>query len=68
MTIGIAGDSIITVNGLPLPDLDTIELRTISQLLQTFLAAGSGQDSLTAVRNDQAFELQIPTPLPGAGR
>lgn len=69
MAIGIAGDSIITFGGLPAPDLGTIELRTISSLLAQTLAIGQdGVDTVENIRNDEAFQLQIPTPLPGAGR
>ena len=69
MPIGISGDSILTLyNGLPQPDMDTIELRTISTLLQTLLGSSQAIDNLGTIRNDQAFELEIPTPLPGADR
>lgn len=66
MPIGIAGDSIVTFNGLPAPDLGVIELRVISNLLQSLLGTNVAYDDLGVLRNDQAFELSIPTPLPGA--
>lgn len=48
-------------------ELQVVELRVISNLLQAYLAANGGLDGLGVIRNDQAFELSLPTPLPGAG-
>lgn len=46
-------------------ELDTIELRVISNLLQQ-QAPNSQQDELRILRNDQAFELGIvPPTVPG---
>ena len=70
MAVGIAGDSTVTIGGLPAPDLADIELRVISNLLQQIsntlsLPLLAAQDELNTLRTDQAFELGIPTPLPG---
>lgn len=46
-------------------NLDVIELRVISNLLQREMAAQS-QDELRTLRNDQAFELGfVPPVVPG---
>lgn len=66
MPIGIAGDSVFLIDGLPAPSYDTIELRTITNVLQSLLGnGGQAVDELNVIRNDQAFELGIPTPIPG---
>jgi hypothetical protein len=68
MPIGIAGDSQTTDSGVSTSQLSLIEQRVISNLLQTLLGTNQAIDGLGDLRNDQAFQLQIPTPLPGAGR
>jgi len=45
-------------------ELDVIELRVISNILQREMAAQS-QDELSRLRNDQAFELGFTGPVPG---
>lgn len=65
MPIGIAGDSAIpTINGLPVDEYSLIEQRVISILLQTQMG-NMTQDELRVLRNDQAFELGLPTPIIG---
>lgn len=66
MPVGIAGDSAVTIGGLPAADLSVIEMRVMSNLLQQYLSAGQSLDELNTMRGDQAFELGIATPLPGA--
>lgn len=73
MPIGIAGDNMVSFGGLPAPDMDTIELRVISNIMQQVanLLSAPGipaQDELNVLRSDQAFELGVPTPLPGNSR
>jgi hypothetical protein len=70
MAQGISGDSGSgpLIGGYTPGELMTIELRVVSNLLQTFLGVNGGGDGLGVLRNDQAFELQLPTPIPGAGR
>lgn len=56
------------VNGTQsLSSLDLVELRVISNLIQAQGLAGgnSNADQLSTLRNDQAFELGIPTPVTG---
>jgi hypothetical protein len=67
MAIGISGDSVVvSANGYPSEDLMAIELRVVSNLMQSLLANGqAGQDELRILRNDQAFELGLPSPVPG---
>ncbi len=63
MTIYIgAGPSVTSQNA---ESLNTVELRVISNLLQS-QAANQQQDDLRILRNDQAFELGInPATIPG---
>jgi hypothetical protein len=65
MPIGISGDSSYpTLSGVPVDEYSLVELRVISNLLQ--LQQGNfSLDELRILRNDQAFELGIPTPVPG---
>ena len=50
--------------GDPTADLETIELRVISGLLQQQMG-NTQQDQLSVLRNDVAFELGTPQPVPG---
>ncbi len=50
--------------GYPAADLETIELRVISGLLQQQMG-NTQQDQLSVLRNDVAFELGTPQPVPG---
>lgn len=65
MATGIAGDTTgATINGLPVSEYQLIESRVISVLLQ--MQNGTfGQEELRVLRNDQAFELGLPTPVLG---
>ena len=66
MPTGIAGDSIgATIAGIPADELNLVELRVISNLLQSLLGSNQAIDELRILRNDQATELTIPTPIPG---
>jgi hypothetical protein len=56
MTAYVPGSPALTSN------LDLIELRVISNILQREMAAQS-QDELRILRNDQAFELGIVPPV-----
>jgi hypothetical protein len=54
-----------TLAGVPSENLQVVELRTISNLLQRE-APNAAQEELRIYRNDQAFELGIvPTTIPG---
>lgn len=61
MTQYVPGSQLAGYNAV---GLDVIELRVISNLLQREMAAQS-QDELRILRNDQAFELASPVPVPG---
>jgi hypothetical protein len=68
MAIGISGDTQFpTAGGVTDESLILIELRTISNLLQSpTTGTNQGQgDELRVLRNDQATELGLPTPVPG---
>ena len=67
MAIGISGDTQFpTAGGVTDESLILIELRTISNILQSpNMGTSSGQDELKVIRNDQAVELGLPTPVPG---
>lgn len=67
MPTGLSGDSSISVGGDPVSVLNLLEDRVISNLLQTLLGTNQGIDELNILRNDQAFELGIPMPVPGTG-
>lgn len=68
MPIGIAGDSLPSDGGVSTAQLSLVELRTISNYILNLLGTNQVIDEVDEIRNDQAFELQIPTPLPGTGR
>jgi hypothetical protein len=57
---GIGGDSIA--------ELQLVELRAMNAQLLNLLGTTQAQDEVGMLRNDAAFALQIPVPLPGAGR
>lgn len=67
MAIGISGDtSFPTAGGVTDESLILVELRTLSNLLQNpAWGTSQAQEELKAIRNDQAFELGLPTPVPG---
>ena len=66
MATGISGsNSGQTLDGYQDGTLAIVELRTISQLLQNLLGTNQAADDLKQVRQDQAFDLGILTPIPG---
>jgi hypothetical protein len=68
MATGIAGDtSPVTIGADPVIELLLIETRAQSVLLQQLLGSDQAQDQIGELRNDQAFQLGIPVPLPGTG-
>lgn len=68
MATGLSGDTEADIGGDPTADLSLIEQRVTNNLLQSLLGTNQAMDQLGRLRDDQAFQLQIPTPLPGAGR
>lgn len=64
MATGIAGDNSIAPRGYPAADLMTIDLRVLQILIQAQGGTVS-LDELRTLRNDQAFELGLPLPVPG---
>lgn len=65
MATGIAGDSTgATINGLPVSEYQLIEMRVLNILMQVQMG-NMTQDELRVLRNDQAFELGLPTPVLG---
>lgn len=63
MTSYVPGNA--SISGFNAQSLDVIELRVISNLLQSEMA-GKSQDELRVLRNDQAFELGfVPPVVPG---
>ena len=64
MPTGLSGDTISVTAGFQTPQLEAVELRVISNLLQQ-QAPNQSQDDLRVLRNDQAFELGLPPPIPG---
>lgn len=66
MPTGLSGDSNISIGGDPISELVLIENRVVSNLLQVMLGSAIFDD-LNVIRNDQAFELGIPMPVPGTG-
>lgn len=65
MPTGISGSNAgATINGLPVSEYQLIESRVISNLLQA-QSGNQAVDSLAILRNDQAFELGLPTPVIG---
>ena len=67
MPIGLSGSN-SSIGGDSTASLMLIELRAQSVLFQQLLGSSQAEDMLGILRNDQAFQLQIPTPLPGAAR
>lgn len=65
MAIGLAGDTSVSIGGDPISELQLIEMRVTTNLLQSLLGTNQAADELNTVRNDQAFELGIPVPVPG---
>lgn len=61
MTVYIPGG---TTDGYSNAGLVITELRTISNLLQS-QNGSQALDELNVIRNDQAFELGLPQPVPG---
>jgi hypothetical protein len=59
----------VAIQGFAAPTLETVELRVISNLLQTSLGQVASPtntytlDDLARLRNDQAFELGIVPPV-----
>lgn len=51
----------IAVQGFAAPTLEAIELRVISNLLQQDM--GSAKETLSSMRNNEAFELGIVPPV-----
>ena len=66
MAIGIAGDS-PNVSGQPTENLMLEELRVLTGLIQAQMG-NQALDDLNVLRADQAFELNLPTPVPGSTR
>jgi hypothetical protein len=69
MAIGISGDVQAEVGGQnpqPATTMMLLELRTISNLLYSMIDNPPTSGELNVIRNDQAFELNVTTPLPGA--
>ena len=52
-----------SIGGISGQNLDVIELRVISNLLQREMSNTSQADDLRVLRNDQAFELGIVPPV-----
>jgi hypothetical protein len=67
MAQGLSGSN-ASLDGDPTANLVLIELRAQSNLLLSLLGTTGAGDQIGTLRNDQAFELGIPTPLPGSGR
>ena len=68
MAIGISGDTQFpTAGGVTDESLILIELRTLTALLiDPTTGSGQGTQDLRSVRNDQAVDLGLPTPVPGS--
>lgn len=66
MSQGLSGSN-GSIDGDSTASLALIELRAQSVLLQALLGGTYAIDGIGRLRNDQAFELGIQTPLPGAG-
>ena len=63
MGIGISGD-VPVLAATPSENLMAIELRVISNLIQSLLGNGTASiDDLRILRNDQAFELGVQPPV-----
>ncbi len=68
MATGISASNISpTIGGDPVITLALLELRTLSNLIQA-QSGNQAIDNLDQLRNDQAFELGIPMPVPGTGK
>ena len=68
MPTGLSGDSISTTGNDQTVQLQLAELRVMNSQLLKYLGTNQVMDNLDTLRNDEAFALQIPTPLPGIGR
>jgi hypothetical protein len=63
MPLGISGDT-PTLASTPSENLMAIELRVLSNLIQSLLGNGTQAiDDLRILRNDQAFELGLQPPV-----
>lgn len=67
MSQGLSGSS-GTLDGESTATQILTEQRVTNNLLYTLLGTSQAHDDLGTLRNDAAFSLGIPTPLPGAGR
>lgn len=69
MSQGLSGSN-GSIDGQNTANMQLIESRVTNELLLALLGTSQvgSDDGLGRLRNDQAFELEIPTPLPGAGR
>jgi hypothetical protein len=67
MPTGLSGDTQgnLSLGNDPVLDLDLIESRVISMLLQQMMG-GQAVDDLDRFRNDIAVQLGIPVPVAGA--
>lgn len=66
---GLSGNSgAILVSGVDANVLALLEIRVQNELLTKYLGTNQVQEQLDTLRNDQAFELNVPTSLPGVGR
>jgi hypothetical protein len=54
----------VAIQGFSNVTLEAIELRVISNLLQQ-QSGNASQEDLKILRNDQAFDLGLPSPVPG---
>ena len=70
MPQGLSGDTGggITLGGDDVGELRLVEQRVMNTLLTKYLGTNNVLENLDVLRNDEAVTLQIPTPLPGAGR
>lgn len=64
MAQGLSGNTVVSIGNDPVVQLTLIEMRVLSNLLQA-QSGNQAIDELNVLRNDQAFELGIPTPVPG---
>lgn len=67
MAFGISGDNPM-VGNQPSITMALIELRSLTTLMQDQMGNMAQADTIDRLRNDEAVQLQVPTPLPGAGR
>lgn len=70
MPTGLSGDTGggITIGGIDVGELRLLEQRVLTNLLIKYLGTNQTLDNIDVLRTDEAFALQIPTPLPGVGR